>query len=85
MPEYDAPQGVNLQKPKPIPPPTGEDALVYGPTGRPQEPVTATTQRAQVPNYIFEAMPALVHASNFPDAPPALRALVRLMDIHVNG
>ncbi len=82
--EYDAPQGVTLQKPQPVPPPTGVDALAFGPTSRPDEPVTKDTQRNAVPDYIFQALPALVKAASMPDAPPALRALIRLMDTNIN-
>jgi len=82
--EADAPQGVKLQRPKPIMPPTGEDAMVYGPTSRPNEAVTTNRSPALIPDYVFKAIPALVRAAAMPDAPPALLAMLRLIDYNVN-
>lgn len=75
---------IRLQRPQPLPPPSGEDAMLYGMTTRPNEPVSTPRNRAEIPPYIYEQLPAIVRAAQAPDATPALKALVRLLDYHVN-
>lgn len=76
---------IPLKQPQPLPPPAGEDALLYGPTSRPGQPVTTQRNSSEVPGYIFDSLPAIVRAAQMPDASPALKALVRLLDFHTNG
>lgn len=84
-----APNGVTLQQPnRPKPPKMqGDDALLYNsPTFRPNEAVnTPVSRNTPVPDAVFNAIPALLEAAKDPDAPPALRALLDLLNYNING
>ncbi len=83
--ESDAPVGVRLQKPQQVAPPSGDAALVYGPTSRPDEPITRNHAPSMIPEQMWDAIPGLITAASDPKASPALKAMARLIDYHING
>lgn len=84
----DAPEGVDLtgRPPSLGAPPSGDSdlALALGPSTRPDEPVHSRNNQRQVPDYIFRALPGILRAAQEPDAPPAVRALLDLLNYHIN-
>lgn len=82
------PQGVALEGQNqgvPLAPLTEDESLLAGPTARPGESVTGPSIRGRVPPEVLAAIPALLEAAKDPDAPPAVRALLQLLDQMVNG
>lgn len=81
------PRGVQFGgRQKPQAPLSGDDALLYGTgTYRPNESVTTPSRSVEVPDEVFNAIPALLEAAKDPDAPPALHALLELLNYQVNG
>ena len=71
-----------------IPQPQGtlseEEALIAGPTSRPNEHVSTMPNQRAVPHAVFQSIPALIEASKDPNCPPAVKALLRLADYHIN-
>jgi hypothetical protein len=87
-----ATQQAALPEPKYAKPTTGQvvtgnesDAL-FGPTQRPDEPITAGSGRGQFilpPAFLQNTLPALREAANSPDAPPALVNMLQLITYHL--
>jgi hypothetical protein len=61
-----------------------DEAFLFGPTERPDEPVTAgaTARFAPAPDTLKAIMPGLLAAAALPDAPPELHAFIRLLRAH---
>lgn len=77
---------IQQQAPQTGPQVTGTDAdLLYGPTQRPNEPVTAGAGGIAMPANITNKLQALIQAAKDPDASPALKALVQLALYHMNA
>jgi len=77
-----APAGGN--RPQGAPP--GDLGLLAGPTSRPDESVTTPApQSGTVPDAVLQNIPALIRAAQDPDASPAVKALLRLLDHYING
>jgi hypothetical protein len=64
---------------------SGLDQAVFGPTDKPALPLPNGAVQGRVPQSVIEGIPALIQASKSPDAPPALRALIQLLDHSING
>jgi hypothetical protein len=85
-------QQAPLPEPKYTTPQTGQvvtgteaDAL-FGPTQRPNEPITAGAGRGQFilpPDFLQHMLPALREAANTPSAPPALVNMLQLITYHL--
>jgi len=90
MPAEPPPEGVALQGPQ-----IGmrgsygdeEEEFLYGPTLRPDEPVTAgaTSRLAPPPPGVQSWLPKLLAAARQPDAPPELHAFLRLLRYHTEA
>lgn len=87
---FDPPQGVQFddgrQQPA-LPKLNEDDELLFGPSDRPEQSVTTphSVGTASIPQEVYTGLPALLEAAQDPDAPPAIRALVRMLDYHING
>jgi len=65
-----------------------DEAFLYGPTVRPNEPVFAGTRlghKAPPPTEIMNWVPYLLEAANQPDAPQELRDLLREIVFNLGG
>ena len=80
------PEGVKLQQPQPMDTAgmTGDEQFLYGPD-QGAAPLGPPRAKAPIPERVWKAMPALVQAAKDPDAPPAVLALVRLLNNRING
>jgi len=68
-----------------------EEKSLYGPTERPDEPITQGAAGAggrksnPVPPGVLKMLPSLVRAARSPDAPPQLIQLVRLLNAQLGA
>jgi hypothetical protein len=69
-----------------LPPLQGQDAMLYGPTSRPNEPVThlaGAFSKPQPPENLKQYVPALKLATMDPEAPPLLHNIYQLLAYHL--
>jgi len=69
-----------------LPPTTGTDAMLFGPSSRPMEPGTAGgnyLSKPQPPENLGQYVPALRAATQDPSAPPLLHNLLALLKLHL--
>lgn len=63
-----------------------EDQILFGPTERPEEPITAGfSQKLPPPDDIFDWLPYLITASRDPHAGQGVRQLLRSIVSHLGG
>ena len=87
--DRSSPEGVRLGGTRPRERLVDEDeAFLYGPTGRPSEPVSAGTRlghKAPPPEEIMGWLPYLTDAATQPNAPQELRDLLREIVYSLGG
>ena len=79
-----APEGVEFKEPKKMPGPAGEEeSFLFGPSGTPDK--GPYVSRNEVPEFVWQAIPALLEAAQNPDAPAAVRVLISMLNKRIEG